>query len=225
MLASKPFIARVLRNRNFVNRILSVVVDEAHVVSHWSKSFRKLYGELGMLRAFLPRGTPLVAMSATLPKRVRKDVLTKLQFPKNPAHFEFVNCGNNRPNVALIVRPIHNSIASLSDTDFIIPDGLKNAGDILKTFLYADNVLGGGDIEDYMTRRLPLELQDKGLIRPYSAGFSQEYRAELMCLFREGKVRVLICTDAAGMVSRGHQQCYIQYSHHRRDAIYPMLTW
>lgn len=201
MLISKPFLSGILRDRSFINRVLSVVIDEAHVVSHWSKSFRKLYGELGIIRAFLARGTPIVAMSATLPRRVRRDVLAKLQFSRDPTQYDYINYGNDRPNVALIVRPIHNAIGSHSDTDFVIPDGVRTAEDIPKAFLYADNVIGGGEIEDYLTNRLPEDLRDQGLIRPYSAAFSQEYRTHLMELFREGKVRVLICTDAAGMVS------------------------
>ena len=66
ILLSTRFINVVLRDSQFVKSVLSVVVDEAHVVSLWGAGFRKKYGELGMIRTFLPRGTPLVAMSATV---------------------------------------------------------------------------------------------------------------------------------------------------------------
>src|SRR5215217_3255705 len=64
LLLSRRFIDHVLRDKQFTRRVLAVVVDEAHVVSHWGAGFRKRYGELGMIRAFLRRGTPIVAMSA-----------------------------------------------------------------------------------------------------------------------------------------------------------------
>jgi superfamily II DNA helicase RecQ len=83
MALSRRFIRDVLKNTEFGRRILSVIVDEAHVVSHWSASFRKKYGTLGTIWAFLPRGTPIIAMSTTLPPRVRNDVLSKLQFSKD----------------------------------------------------------------------------------------------------------------------------------------------
>ena len=67
MMLSKRFVKNVLRNPEMRSRILSVVVDEAHVVSHWGSGFRKKYGTLGIVRALLPKDTPIVAMSATLP--------------------------------------------------------------------------------------------------------------------------------------------------------------
>ncbi|KAE9401327.1 P-loop containing nucleoside triphosphate hydrolase protein [Gymnopus androsaceus JB14] len=175
MLLSKRFIDGVLRNAEFRKRILKVAVDEAHVVSHWGDGFRKKYGELGMVRALLPPGVPMLAMSATLPAQVRKDVLEKLQYGKE---HEFLNVGNDRPNVSLVVRAIENPLNSYRDLDFIIPSNISNNEQIPKTFLYADNLL-------------PSEMQ--------ALAFSHEYRAEVMHLFRIGKVRVLICTDAAGM--------------------------
>ena len=45
--------------------------------------------------------------------------------------------------------------------------------------------------------------QEAGIIHPYSAAFSPEYRANVMALFKAGVVRILICMDAAGMVSDG----------------------
>jgi len=35
MMLSKKFVKGVLRNLALASRVLSVVVDEAHVVSHW----------------------------------------------------------------------------------------------------------------------------------------------------------------------------------------------
>ncbi|KAJ7573001.1 P-loop containing nucleoside triphosphate hydrolase protein, partial [Mycena floridula] len=178
------------------SRILSVVVDEAHVVSHWGAGFRKQYGKLGEVRALLPAGVPFVAMSATLPTRVRRDVLTKLEFGKK---YVDVNIGNDRPNVSIAVRAIENTLTSYRDLDFIIPKGCTDVQQIAKTFLYADNVIKGTDIEDHLRELLSEELRMTGAIRTYSAASSKDYLKEVMRLFRLGIVRILICTDAAGM--------------------------
>ncbi|KAF8145811.1 P-loop containing nucleoside triphosphate hydrolase protein [Mycena galopus ATCC 62051] len=183
MALSRRFVREVLRSTEFGKRVLSVVVDEAHVVSHWGASFRKKYGTLGIIRAFLPRGTPVVALSATLPARIRSDVLSKL-----------IDIGNDRPNVSLVVRAIQHPINTYADLDFVV-DGIKKR----KAFVYADNITTGVEIADHLEEVLPPEDRGKGLIHPYNAALSKEYRREAMRLFRSGEIRVLVCTDAAGM--------------------------
>jgi superfamily II DNA helicase RecQ len=147
----------------------------------------------------LPKGTPFVAMSATLPEHVRKDVLAKLQFDQNK--FIYLNLGNDRPNVSIVVRAIQNSMNSFSDLDFLIPKDIQHIDEVPKCFVYADNVSGGLDMVDYIDGLLPSdELQGKGVVRPYNASLSQECRDLVMDLFKAGLVRILVCTDAAGMV-------------------------
>jgi len=198
MLLSRRFIREVLRNPEFGKRVLSVVVDEAHVVSHWGSAFRKKYGTLGIIRAFLQKGTPIVAVSATLPARIRNDVLSKLQFGK-----DYVNIdeGNDRPNVSIVIRAMEHPINTYADLDFIISRLIANPYEIQKTFVYCDNIATGVDAIDHLTSLLPASLQAAGLIRPYNASFSKEYRKEVMSQFKQGLVRILVCTDAAGMVS------------------------
>ncbi|KAJ7443700.1 P-loop containing nucleoside triphosphate hydrolase protein [Mycena latifolia] len=195
MVLSRRFIREVLRNTEFGKRVLSVVVDEAHVVSHWGASFRKKYGTLGMIRAFLPRGTPIVALSATLPARIRSDVLSKLQFSRD---YISIDIGNDRPNVSLVVRAIQHPLNTYADLDFVVA-GITDPSEIKKTFIYADNIATGVEIIDHLNELLPPEYQEQGLIRPYNAALSKEYRKEAMRQFKSGEIRVLVCTDAAGM--------------------------
>ena len=122
MILSKKFINNIIQKPEMSRHVLSVVVDEAHVISHWGSGFRKKYGTLGVLRALLPKGTPVITMSATLAGRVRKDVLTKLQFDLKK--FNYLNLGNNRPNVSLVVRAIQNPMNTYSDLEFLIPKGI-----------------------------------------------------------------------------------------------------
>ena len=198
MLLSRRFIREVLKNSEFGKRVLSVVVDEAHVVSHWGSEFRKKYGTLGIIRAFLPRGTPIVAVSATLPTRVRNDVLAKLQFRKD---YISIDEGNDRPNVSIVVRAIQEQLKTYSDLDFVLGDNPTEPSQIQKGFIYADDINVGIEIEDHLGEILPSHLRQAGLIRPYNAAHGKDYLNEVMNLFKKGLVRILICTDAAGMVS------------------------
>ena len=185
----------VLRSPEMGPKILSVVIDEAHVISHWGAGFRKQNGSLGILRALLPKGTPFVA---TLLPRVRKDVLSELQFHKD---YVDLSIGNDRPNVSIVVHAIQNPMNTYSDLDFLIPANVQQPDNIKKTFLYVDQISTQIEIKDRLYSHLPSSFQNQGVIQPYSASFTTEHRAEVMALFKAGIVRILICTDAAGMVS------------------------
>lgn len=199
MLLSRRFIDGVLRKPEFGSRCLSIFIDEAHCVSHWGDSFRKKYGSLGIVRAFLPKSTPIVAVTATLTARVRDDLLMKLQF--DPNKHLFINIGNDRPNVSQIVRAMEHPMNSYRDIDFLVPEDIHSPSDIKKGFLYCDDINMGTDLTDHLNGRVKPEFREMGLVRPYNAAMSKKYRQEVMRLFKEGVVRILVCTDAAGMVS------------------------
>lgn len=198
LILSKPFIDNVLRDAELSQRLLSIVIDEAHVVSHWGSGFRKNYGKLGILRALVPKGTPMVAMSATLPPRVRFDVLSKLQYDQND--YIYLDLGNDRLNVSIVVRAIQHPMNSYQDLAFVVPDGIKTKDELKKTWIYVDSVSTGTEIAEYLYTRLPPSFRAQGAVYNYNAVFSSENRQQMMTLFRAGVVRILICTDAAGMV-------------------------
>ena len=87
MVQPRTFVNRLSRNPPFSRRILLVVVDEAHCISLWGADFRKKYAFLGIIRSFLPRQTPIIAMTATLTGRVRRDIQSKLHFAKGESIF------------------------------------------------------------------------------------------------------------------------------------------
>lgn len=197
MLQSRQFVKGVLGNSVFTKRVLSLVVDEAHCVSHWGADFRKKYGTLGNVRAFLPpKTTSVVAMSATFTPRVRRDVLSKLHFGDDYINLDL---GNNRSNVSLVVRAMHRTQTTYGDLDFVIPRGVQTAADIPPTFIYADDTKFGTLIIDHLVELLPASLREDGLIRPFNATHSHSYRKNAMDHFRHGSIRILVCTDAAGM--------------------------
>ncbi|EJD36808.1 P-loop containing nucleoside triphosphate hydrolase protein [Auricularia subglabra TFB-10046 SS5] len=196
MLQTRQFIDLVLRNHEFSLRFLSLAIDEAHTVSHWGAHFRKKYATLGVMRAFLPPGTSVVALSASLTPRVRADVLRKLRFGTK---FVDIDLGNNRPNVSIVVRACHRLLSSFADLDFVIPRNVQAAGDIPATFVYADNKDEGAAIVDHLRELLPEGMRNLGLVRPFNASLSHDYRRNALLHFKAGTIRVLVCTDAAGM--------------------------
>ncbi|KAF8952569.1 P-loop containing nucleoside triphosphate hydrolase protein [Flammula alnicola] len=197
MLLSRKFIDGVLRKPEFGPQCLSIFIDEAHCISHWGASFRKAYSSIGIVRAFLPTNTPIVAVTATLTSIVHQDLLSKLQFDRN--NYLFLNVGNDRPNVAQVVRAMEHPMNTFRDLDFLVPAGISSPVDIKKGFLYSDDIKAGSLIVDYLNQRVDPKYCYLGLVRPYNATMSKKYRKKVMKLFQEGKIRILVCTDAAGM--------------------------
>lgn len=197
MVQSRRFVRTILQRQDVTRRTLLFAVDEAHCVSHWGSSFRKKYGSLGIIRSFLPRAVPVLAVSATLTRRVRRDLLAKLHVAKD---YIFIDVGNDRKNVSLVVRPMKHAMNTYWDLRFVIPLAYSSPEEIEKTFIYCDNIEAGGDIIDYLKTLLRPEHRDIGLIRPFNATHTHDFRTEAMDLFRESHIRIVVCTDVCGMV-------------------------
>ncbi|KAG6848038.1 hypothetical protein H0H93_003957 [Arthromyces matolae] len=117
----------------------------------------------------------------------------------NPRTYLFVNAGNDRPNVAQVVRAMEHPMNTHRDLDFLVPTTVQKIHEVAKTFLYCDNIKTGEQIIDYLNARMPKHQRSTGIARPYNASMSEQYRRDVMRLFKAGIVRILVCTDAAGM--------------------------
>ncbi|KAJ6629083.1 P-loop containing nucleoside triphosphate hydrolase protein [Mycena sp. CBHHK59/15] len=97
-----------------------------------------------------------------------------------------------------VLQAIQHPLNSYADLDFVVA-GITNPLQIKNTFIYADNIATGVEIIDHLMELLPSECQKLGVIRPYNAALSKEYRREAMRQFKNGDIRVLVCTNTAGM--------------------------
>jgi ATP-dependent DNA helicase RecQ len=75
------FIERVKRMK-----VGLLAVDEAHCISQWGYDFRPSYLEIIKLREMLPT-VPMIALTATATREVRKDIVEKLAF-RDPQIFQ-----------------------------------------------------------------------------------------------------------------------------------------
>ena len=145
-----------------------------------------------------------------------------LHFSKG--EYRFINVGNNRPNVSIAVRSCRHPLNSFQDLDFIFPPTIQSLSDIPKTWIYVDNITEGEKMADYLNALLETRspnLRDSyNAIRPYNARLPPEYRTAAMEAFRKGEIRVLICTEAAGMVCNLYLRIQI-CSHTNRAVISP----
>ncbi|KAJ6614985.1 P-loop containing nucleoside triphosphate hydrolase protein, partial [Mycena sp. CBHHK59/15] len=193
---SLEFSKKVLSQLHFQEHLRLVFIDEAHCVSLWGGSFRSEYGELGVLRGRVPPSVTFAIASATLLRHVLDEVCAKLKIGKDAVT---VTLSNARPNVALSVRKIVHPDETKADLRFLIPENATSPADIPITLVYFNQRIETEDACDRLQYWATSVGIDTSAIGFYHAKIGTARKRELETMLREGRIRILCCTDAVGM--------------------------
>ena len=156
----------------------SIAIDEAHCISQWGYDFRPAYLEIAELRKLHPKA-PLIAVTATATPEVVKDIQEKLEFKKAKV---FQN-SFGRDNLAYVVRKEENKDEKLVDILKKVPGS---------SVVYVRNRRRTKDIAIY--------LQKEGITADfYHAGLEPKFRNQKQADWINGKIRVIVATNAFGM--------------------------
>ena len=172
-LATEAFRLRVVRMN-----VSLLAVDEAHCISQWGYDFRPSYLRIAELRERLP-GVPVLALTASATELVAEDIMRHLKF----AEPHILRSSFARPNLSYSVRHTDD----------------KN-GQLLRI---ARNVPGSGIV--YMRTREGTEqiadlLRQEGIpATAYHGGLGYAERSLRQEEWLQGKVRVMVATNAFGM--------------------------
>ncbi len=189
-LRQPPFL-HALR-RAGINRL---VVDEAHCVSVWGHDFRPDYLYIAQARQALGN-PPLLAMTATAPPRVRRDILQRLENHE----MESVESRAKRPlGMAVVAADIFRPNLYLAAVH------ARNTDEKLRYLLALCQAETGSGIVYAGTRarceQVAALLRDHGTSADfYHAGIGDRVaRAAAQDTFMSGQVRVMVATVAFGM--------------------------
>ena len=154
-------------------------IDEAHCISSWGHDFRPEYMQLARLKSYFPE-IPLIALTATADKLVRKDIIERLRIGNSAL---FVS-SFNRPNIFYTVEPKRNSFGRL--LEYLEPRREESGIIYCLSRNSADS--------------LAADLRTEGFnALCYHAGLEKETRDKHQELFLKDEVKIIVATIAFGM--------------------------
>jgi ATP-dependent DNA helicase RecQ len=163
-------------------KIALFAVDEAHCVSQWGHDFRAEYAMLGVLKKLRP-DVPILALTASATPNVLFDIAHQLNIVKAEKHVH----GFYRPNLYYQV------------------ESCSGEGDKLDYLVKAVQQTPKGRVLIYCgTRKVTSELAEMlqeqfDGVSFYHAGMTPKARTETQEDYENGKIRILIATNAFGM--------------------------
>ncbi|MBQ9363657.1 MAG: RecQ family ATP-dependent DNA helicase [Bacteroidaceae bacterium] len=175
-LATDLFRAKLLR----IPRVSMLVVDEAHCISQWGYDFRPSYLRIAEMRQLIRADVPILALTATATPQVVEDIQDKLLFrERNVFSMSF-----ERKNLIYVVRQTACKVDEILHILQSVPQG--------SAIVYIRSRM--------LTYEIAKQLSDKGVsVTNYHAGLSHAERESRQNDWTEGKVRVMVATNAFGM--------------------------
>ncbi len=173
-----------LQSKLFIERfklmnIGLIVVDEAHCISEWGHDFRPSFKEIYKLREIHPE-VPIIALTATATSKVREDIIKQLRL-KHPK--------------------IHEASFERSNLSY---EAYKSESKLAKIVDYCTKNLSLCGIVYCQTRKSVKEIAkilqvNKVSVGVYHGGMNKDDRNLMLTNWLEGKIKVMVSTNAFGM--------------------------
>lgn len=172
------------------------VIDEAHCISQWGHEFRPDYLKLESIINRLGN-PPILALSATVTRTVKKDIVQTLKRPNIIKHIHPID----RTNIAFTVKKVSNDNEKIEAIIKLLHQRR------IPTIIYFSSRVKTEEIADSLTRKLPHHR-----IAFYHGGMDQNDRVIVQQQFMNDQLDVICCTSAFGMgIDKSNIRLVIHY--------------
>jgi superfamily II DNA helicase RecQ len=196
MAITSKFHDLVLSSKSFSENIICQVIDEGHCISEWGNDdFRPEFSKLHVLLGRLPSGLPVVVGSATMPRDVILDILSKLRLRADCAR---ISVSNAKPNIALSVRILQHPQDTFADLMTLFPQDPSD-GDFAQTLIYAGGRMEVEKKQDFLRRNAPENIA-ADVFEFYHRFIAEERKELIQERIAKGLLWGVSTTDALGMV-------------------------
>jgi ATP-dependent DNA helicase RecQ len=176
--AQKEGFQRWIQNR----QVALFAIDEAHCVSQWGHDFREEYSQLSILKQLRP-DVPVLALTASATPTVLADIASNLKLKNPEKHVHGFYRGN-----------LFYQVEFCSDDDvksLMLIQALKQntSGRII---IYCGTRKVTEELAGFLQRSF-------SAVGFYHAGMSSDERTQMQQAYANGKIRILVATNAFGM--------------------------
>lgn len=173
-----------LQNDMFLMRLPKMpvnllAVDESHCISQWGYDFRPPYLKIANIRPLMKKKVPVIALTATATPEVVKDIQNKLEFKS----YNVFQKSFERKNLTYVVIHQEDKLSRLMRLIHKVPG---------TGIVYVRN--------RRKTRQIAMWLHNKNVRAGYyHAGLDQKTREKRQQEWMEGKIGIIVATNAFGM--------------------------
>ena len=186
----------------YQERLVALVVDEAHCIKTWGETFRKVFTQIGTLRSLIPNSVKVMALTATATTETFHIVSRKLSMV-TPA---LISLPPHRENIAYKVLP-KTDVYTFSN--LMCEELALKRTSFPKTVIYVRKYSDCSKIYMTLKYRLGIAITEPPgypnisqfrLVDMFTSVMTLDKKEEVLKSFSlPGNLRIVICTTAFGM--------------------------
>ena len=134
----------MLEKKSYQERLVGIVVDEAHCIVEWGTSsnnkkktiFRIWYSRLNELRYLVQKAVTFLALTATATKKTKQQIFDMLELKES---VEIID-NPDRPNIWFVVQKMDNGIKIADHFKFLVDELKQHGRETTRTIIYCQTI-------------------------------------------------------------------------------------